>query len=103
MRPATSEMQTDAEQVRFIGMDSIRRRIMEAANDDNDDSQSMVLAIGILVDDETGMCAVATHRILAARPASGDGDGGDDDLVRFSGVAKAICEKPQARVVMCRN
>lgn len=31
------------------------------------------------------------------------GDGGDDDLVRFSGLAEAICEGLQVFVVMCRD
>ena len=31
------------------------------------------------------------------------GDGGNDDLVRFSGLAEAICEGSQARVVMRRD
>lgn len=31
------------------------------------------------------------------------GDGGDDNLVRFSYLAEAICEISQAWVVMCRD
>lgn len=31
------------------------------------------------------------------------GNGGDDDLVRFSGLAEAICEGFQACVMMCRD
>ncbi len=43
---------------------------------------------------------------LAQRIGDSDqlsGDGGDDNLVRFSSLAEAICEGSQAWVMMCRD
>ena len=44
-------------------------------------------------------CAGPEQRIGDGDQLSGDG--GDDDLVRFSGLAEAICEGSQTWVMMC--
>lgn len=54
----------------------------------------------------SGRCGGPFLTALAQRISYGDqlsGHGGDDDLVRFSGLAEAICEGSQAWVMMCRD